>query len=398
MTQEAGWTTPDDAKAEVQRLWDRGRILAAGVEGEALFPLHLRLRRPDSRSMSERFDDVRRWIRALEEGAKPAHSSGYAIVWAEVGHRQLGRNQVPDALVVATRDDALRWIGKRRQAERFDALAAATLDRFPSLREWVAKRPLVLVEHADDWDRVLAVLAWFRDHPRAGVYLRQVDIPGVDTKFIERHKGLCIELLDLVLPPEAVSASAGRQIELRYGLCPRPPLVRFRILDPRHFIGGLSDIATPAPQLARLALGVKRIFVTENEINGLAFPDIAESAVIFGLGYSLERLIEVPWLAEKAISYWGDIDTHGFAILNRLRASLPRVRSLLMDRETLLAHRRLWVDEAARHLTPLAHLTPEENALYEDLAADRLGRGVRLEQERIAFGWVERALEGLDAP
>jgi hypothetical protein len=398
MTPEASWTTPDEARAEVQRLWERGRILAAGIEGESLFPLHLRLRRPDSREMSERFDDVRRWIRALEDGAKPTHGSGYEIIWTEVGHRQLGRNRIPDALVVSTRDDALRWINRRRQGERFDALAAATCDRFPALRTWVAKKPLLLTELADDWDRMLAVLAWFRDHPRAGIYLRQVDIPGVDTKFIERHKGLCIELLDLVLPSEVVNVSAGRQIELRYGLRPKPPLVRFRIVDPRHRIGGLSDIATPASQFAELALRVRRIFVTENEINGLAFPDIADSAVIFGLGYSLERLIEVPWLAEKAIHYWGDIDTHGFAILSRLRGSFPCVRSLLMDRETLLAHRHLWVEETARHLTPLAHLTPDETALYEDLAADRLGRSIRLEQERIAFGWLERALERLDAP
>ena len=43
----------------------------------------------------------------------------------------------------------------------------------------------------------------------------------------------------------------------------------------------------------------------------------------------------------------------------------------------------------------LERLTPEENALYEDLRADRLGAAVRLEQERIAFGWLTRALSAL---
>lgn len=33
-----------------------------------------------------------------------------------------------------------------------------------------------------------------------------------------------------------------------------------------------------------------------------------------------------------------------------------------------------------------------EAALYADLVADRLGRSVRLEQERIAFGIIERAM------
>ena len=41
----------------------------------------------------------------------------------------------------------------------------------------------------------------------------------------------------------------------------------------------------------------------------------------------------------------GDIDTHGFAILDRLRAWLPQTRSVLMDRDTLLAHRDRWVTE-----------------------------------------------------
>ena len=29
------------------------------------------------------------------------------------------------------------------------------------------------------------------------------------------------------------------------------------------------------------------------------------------------------WLLEKEIYYWGDIDTHGFAIFNQLRGFLP---------------------------------------------------------------------------
>ena len=79
----------------------------------------------------------------------------------------------------------------------------------------------------------------------------------------------------------------------------------------------------PASQLADAQSAVQRVFITENEINGLAFPEVPDAAVIFGLGYGLERLAEVRWLRGKAIYYWGDIDTHGFAILDRLRAMFP---------------------------------------------------------------------------
>jgi hypothetical protein len=114
--------------------------------------------------------------------------------------------------------------------------------------------------------------------------------------------------------------------------------------------------------------------------------------VIFGLGYGLLRLAEIGWLRERRVHYWGDLDTHGFAMLDRLRATLPEARSLLMDRETLLEHRPWWDEEPTPHSGILARLAEAEAALYEDLRHDRLGTRVRLEQERIGFAWIERAL------
>lgn len=387
------FTSPADIENEARKLWNGGRILRAHIEGEPLFPLSLRLRRPDRRMMSERFDEVRSWIRALHERSKPQRGFGYEIGWEEIEHRQLGRNRVPAQIVIPTREDALRLAGKERQSLRFEALAKVTLDAFPELRSWLAKRPLVVLEHEREWERILAVLRWFREHPRPGLYLRQIDIPNVDTKFIELRRTLFMELLDGVLGSVVVRDAAGvRNFETRYGLLKKPGLVRFRILDPKHRIGGLSDISTPFSELADFELSVSRVFITENEVNGLAFPDAVDSAVIFGLGYGLERLGELGWLRRKAIHYWGDLDTHGFAILDRLRALFPNTQSLLMDRETLLAHRHMWVREDSPHPGPLARLSEAEQHLFEDLVSNRLGERVRLEQERLAFGWVQRAI------
>jgi hypothetical protein len=36
-------------------------------------------------------------------------------------------------------------------------------------------------------------------------------------------------------------------------------------------------------------------------------------------------------------------------------------------------------------------------ALFEDLLFDRVGECVRLEQERIGYGWLQRALDALSA-
>ena len=227
---------------------------------------------------------------------------------------------------------------------------------------------------------------------RPARFQRQLDIAGVDTKFIEVRRGLLAELLDQVLAPPRASDQVAPSFEQRFGLRARPGLVRMRILDPSLDIRGLSDIATPVEQLARLDLPATRVFITENEINGLAFPDMAGSIVLFKLGYALDLLSQIGWLHDRRIHYWGDIDTHGFAMLDRLRASFPQAKSLLMDRETLLAHKSLWGREEAPHTGQLARLNEQEQALYDDLRQNRLGDGVRLEQERISFSRLQRAL------
>jgi hypothetical protein len=167
------------------------------------------------------------------------------------------------------------------------------------------------------------------------------------------------------------------------------------LLDPALYVQGrLSDLSLPAEEFAALELVVRRVFITENRTNGLAFPPCRDAMVVFGLGYGLERLAEVGWLRSVDVHYWGDIDTHGFGILNRLRARLPEARSFLMDRPTLEAHRALWGQEPAerRYASDVSRLTAEERALFEDLKLDRLGERVRLEQERVGFGWLEAAL------
>lgn len=393
------WTTPEELVAQIERLWTQGRLLACSPKLQARggisddpcrFPLQLRLRRPLPRELGEKFEAVRAWAKALDERSKSARGAGYEIAWEEFNSRQLGRNRLPAGVHVAIREDALALIGKIEAAMEFDALAETTLDRFPTLLTWLTRRGLIALEHVQDWSRILDCLAWFRDHPRSGVYMRQIDVSGVDTKFIETRKGLLAELLDIVLPAEAIQheATGAKGFEVRYGLRTKSALVRFRILDERLGLAGLTDLAVPVQHFARLPLDTRRVFIVENEITGLAFPPAANSIVVLGLGHAVSLLTQATWLAGCEIHYWSDIDTHGFAMLDRLRASFPHAHALLMDRETLLSHRPMWTAEDAPLSARLDRLTPAEAELYADLRFDRLGRSVRLEQERISFSWL----------
>jgi hypothetical protein len=139
--------------------------------------------------------------------------------------------------------------------------------------------------------------------------------------------------------------------------------------------------------------GITRVYVVENEITYLAFPLLEGAMVIFGAGYAVSVLEPLGWLAGLDLVYWGDIDTHGFAILDRLRQRFPHARSMLMDRATLLAHRDQWVTEPSRSTSSLDFLDAEEAQLYHHLAADALGPSVRLEQERVSFAVIEQAIQ-----
>lgn len=138
---------------------------------------------------------------------------------------------------------------------------------------------------------------------------------------------------------------------------------------------------------------MRRVFITENETNFLAFPPVRDAIVIFGAGYGWDALARSQWLNNCSIHYWGDIDTHGFGILNQLRGHFAHVDSFLMDRETLDAHSAVWGHEDSPLLAELHRLTSDETALYDDLRDNRIRTGLRLEQEHIGFHWLAQHLQ-----
>jgi hypothetical protein len=284
-----------------------------------------------------------------------------------------------------------------REARAFAAMLAATREQQPVLLPWLQRQPLRALALAEQWPQLLAVVAWMRAHPQPGIYLRQVDLTGIHSKFIEAQRGVLSELLDLVLPADAidVATSGAAQFAQRYGFRDKPLRVRFRWLDVQQsdwVRGGDGDYTVSHGAFAKMEPAVERVFITENEINFLAFPAAANSLVVFGSGYGFEALAQAHWLASCALYYWGDIDTHGFAILDQLRAHHPHTTSFLMDRQTLLAHRPQWTDEPQPTLRDLTRLSPDESGLYDDLRWLRLHeKPLRLEQERIGFATVAQA-------
>lgn len=387
-------TTVAELDAQVQRLWNQGDILRAVVTNEALFPIRLRVKLASATDVAERFDQVRGWITQLRAAKR------YRVEMQTVRHRVQGANLVPSQVWLDTVNDAVAVINKADDLARFEALVSATAQRRTALMPWLAQSPLRALVLANVWTRLLDVIDWLEAHPRPGVYVRQMDLPGVHSKFIEAHRGVLTELLDVALPADAIEPTAlgVSQFARRYGFRDKPQRVRFRMLDPaRALLPQVveRDVTLDAESFARLDPHVSTVFITENEVNFLAIPDVPDSLVIFGAGYGFDLIADAAWLSRCRLLYWGDIDTHGFAILDQLRASWSHVESFLMDHETLLAFAAQWGTEEQPTRSELSRLTAQEQSLFDDLRNNAIANNLRLEQERIGFSYVQAALAAL---
>lgn len=376
------WTRPGDVREAVRKRWPV--LLTAFLSGQEWAPLDIPLRGPGPAEIGERLAEVQVWVAEWER----AERGPLRVEYRQVGGRLVGANQLPGRAWVDGYAQAWELLGARREVSELIRLADLTKAECPRVLPWLEGNPVKALQLAANWERILATVRWIDEHQREGLYVRQVDVPGVDTKFIDGHKGALTQLLDLQLDPARVNVAAT-DFAGRYGFRRKPDYVRFRCARPGS---AYTELTVRADELTTPPSGVTRAYILENEVTYLAFPLAADAIALFGDGYAVNVLAGLDWLAALDLTYWGDIDTHGFAILNRFRSRFPHARSVLMDRETLLAHRSQWVTEKIPTKAALPQLTSAEQDLYRDLVNEAFGPAVRLEQERVSFGSLDRAL------
>lgn len=353
------------------------------TEGDRTWPIAVSLGDPTEQEAAQHPEALAAWI-----GAWQAWKGAGDLVWVERRWRALGMHRLPEALRLRNPNEVAAWIGEEsrwaRARDRHEELVA----RWPALKSGLSRHFDVLADYAaEDFRRLEAMLAWLEDHPRSGLYPRQLPVPGLDSKWLETRTSLIRDLFGVL----RWEADPGRDFYELCGLKRPPQLIRLMLLDKslRDRRGGIRDVSVPAGELVGLDLPAARVYVVENLQTGLAFGDLPGSVIFMRLGYGVEVLAGVPWVARAECVYWGDLDTHGLRILGRLRNCLPRVRSLLMDEDTLLSHRALWGEESEQVSDPeAAGLTSDEQLLYRRLKQQHWGVNVRLEQERIAWEYA----------
>lgn len=383
------WSTPADVRTKLRRRWDSGVALTERARGDAFVPVDLPIRGPTASELGARYAEVAAWAREWMNERGPIMVSTKVI-----GARRTGANAIPDRVRIETFDDLTAFLRTADQARRHAELMDIAKTVAPQLHSWVIDRPMRALAHENVFERLVACVHWLADNADRNRFLRQVDVPGVDTKFIESHRAILTELVDLMIEP---ADRQTRDFAVRFGFRDKPRRVRVRILDPRasSLPPDITDVELPANELTSQLFDVDRVFLVENEVTFLAFPSARRSLLIFGGGYAISRVGGLDWLRNVPVYYWGDIDTHGFRILDLLRSRFPDARSMLMDRATLLAHEVHWDREPSPANVHLRHLTEDEAALYRDLVEDVFGAAVRLEQERISYPRIAAAVGAL---
>ena len=387
------WTLPSDIQRRLRRRWDTGELLTPFATSTPWSPWSMGIRGPTTADLAADYAAVQQWLRVWR-----APHDAIRIEYKRLGGRTFGANTVPGRAWVDSYEQLWDLLGVASDVAWFTDALRATRERLPRIAEWMLTHPTPTLAHRQVWTALIETAHWIEQNP-GRVYVRQVDVSGVDTKFIDSHKGILTSLLEAQLDSTRIDRTVNpSDFTGRYRFRRKPGYVRFRHLDPEPPAHGFTELTVRLDELTSVPHRVDVVYVVENETTYLAFPSRRRSMVIFGGGYAATVLHSLGWLAEHPLVYWGNVDTHGFTILNRVRQRFPHTRSLLMDVKTLLAHEPHWVTEASPSIEALDHLTSDEAGLYRDLIEGTYGPSVRLEQERIRFSFVHDALTAPHTP
>jgi hypothetical protein len=356
--------------------------------GSGDWPIAFSLGAPTEAEVMVDLPAVQSWSQAWRQWLGPGVVEFEPRKWARLGNQDL-----PARLVLSGPGEVAALCGQDKRWARAVARREALLGAWPGLETnmRLGRYFDVLADYADtDFERLVAVVRWLEANAESNLYIRQLPVTGVDTKWLEKRQSLVAELLCLVTGSEKV----GDFFEVT-GLKRLPHRLRMMVLCPelRRSVGGLRDFEAPIEDVVQLGLAPKRVLVVENHDCATALGDMKGCVVFVGLGKAVGVISRVRWAQGIPALYWGDIDTHGLVILNSARAALPGLQSVLMDVATLLQFKALAVHEAAQAVeSEQEHLTAEERELLVGLRSGSWGLKLRVEQERLPWAVVEAAL------
>ncbi len=320
-------------------------------------------------------------------GSKDRKGFGYSVVSETIKTRQHGIQDIPKSIVYETLDDYLKFIKKEKEFRLMIENYSFIKSELPQLEPWLKENPKAIINNANIWHGLVKVCQWFLlNFEPNKYYIRELPI-AVHTKFIEENKGVLRVLLDELVP--GLVNTSENNFERRFCLKYDQPLIRFRSLDKTCWIeGSYDDMTVPLEQFMLTELKCLRVFIIENKMNFLSFPEVPHSLAIWGKGFAIESLKNIQWLKNKQIFYWSDLDVQGFQMLSQLRSYFPQTESLFMGNEILDLFKEFIGKGKETKMESLMYLQNEESDVYDYLFQNNL----RLEQERLSQAFIVEKL------
>jgi hypothetical protein len=244
-----------------------------------------------------------------------------------------------------------------------------------------------------DTEILLHVSDWFTtNHERArGRTPRQVPIPGVQAKWLNRHHDLVCKLAGI----ESLGLAD-----------PHPARIHFTYLDPTYRGDPTNRVHDSASvgDAVTLPYRPRVVIISENKDTAICFPLLAGAVSVEGVGKGGGTAARFDWIRHAEILvYWGDLDADGLEILDGFRAAGLDAKSILMDSNTWRRFEHLGTNHypdgrlvlAKPKPAPTPHLDEAEQALYLALCDPDRTEYRRLEQERIPLKDALAAVKAL---
>jgi hypothetical protein len=373
--------SPEDIADNLVKQWARTEKRRELFNAETLWPIRIKIGKPTPQEISTDPNKVKSFL-----GHWRDMKSGH-VTWTQIKYRGLADElEIPESLELAS---AIEWIAATRhhaiqlEFRKLQNVLDNTDIAYHTLL--IGRRQLVNNMTAENCIKAVEVASLLSPGCAKGIPLRGITLAGVDTKFIERNLALITDLLDIRF------AGTVKPVGLEKFLGTIPSDFHWiLVVDLDGDLLPMERIRVRDTELLQRELPCRRVLIVENEQCLHLIPRLKDTIAILGAGLNLSWL-SAPWLNNRILGYWGDIDTWGMTMLATARMKQPGITALLMSQDIFskCADKCAVVEPVPAALAAPQDLQQDEKLLYERLIAAEKGR---LEQEFLPEAMVHDQL------
>lgn len=389
MARSWGLLPADVRELVLKREWRNTSNLKARLLNRKPFPIRIGLKPPTGQSAVEDLEHFQTFIRQWR-----SFPSQQFIEWDTHNYRALSEQTLPKFFTLRNIQKLIEFIGDEaaKRSQLWKINMSPLLETYPDTYPALVKHLQTIESMRPSDARLLpSLIEQLTPGMGAGKYLRALPLMGVDTKFLEKYQTLISDILDTV-HDNAVANAGGLYEWLDCHRNPKGWLTLRPLCEKvQAKLGGFPILQLSGDVLKEYVLPANNILVVENMESGLGLPSLPNTLAVFGGGKNVAWM-EAPWLKQKHVAYWGDIDTWGLSILSDVRSKCPAVKALMMDRETLDRHQDRMVGERMSVDNIPEFLTDSEIRIFSYLK--NTDKNVsRLEQERLSPDYIQSKLQ-----